>query len=67
MAKVIKMVDLAESVIAMAVATYAEIPKVFENVDRKQLAKTLKIAGGNIRRVTLEEDRSLIVHNKPVW
>jgi hypothetical protein len=58
---------MEQTVVKLSEQQYAEIPKVFENVDRKQLAKTLKIAGGNIRRVTLEEDRSLIVHNKPVW
>jgi hypothetical protein len=67
MAQIIDLLTLADSVIANAGAKYSEIPTIFSKVDRKVLRRSLREAAGNIHRLTVEKDGSIIVWNRTVW
>jgi hypothetical protein len=67
MAKVFDLVELADSVISEAVAQYGATPKIFKTVDRRVLIYSLRKAKGNIHRLTVEKDGSIIIWNRIVW
>lgn len=67
MAKIFEMVELADSVIASAVSKYGDMPTIFGTVNKTLLKESLSMAEGNIRRLTVEDDGSILVWNTGVW
>jgi hypothetical protein len=59
--------DIGDKAIAMAVAEYGKLPEPMMKVPKKTLRAALKKAGGNIRKLTVEEDGGIIIWNNPQW
>lgn len=60
-------VVLDEATLRGVAASYSILPKPLLEADRRALKAALRLAKGNERRLTIEGDGSITVHNNPVW
>lgn len=64
-----ELAHVEEQVIDRAQAWYTEthLPEPLATAPRPALSRAMQLAGGEPRKITVEEDGSLIVWNRPRW
>jgi len=69
MARVQEQVELTQRMLEDAARWYAEnaIPVPFRRCHPRVLKQALEIAGHDWRRMTVEDDGAIVIHNQRVW
>lgn len=61
--------DVHDQVIEKAVTWYrhTRMPKAFRTAHPRVIEEVERICDGDWRRCVIEQDGSIVVHNRPVW